>query len=108
MNTPIPPLAKQVKEMMCSERIVRKTSSIHQITEALAVPTVIPKNTQVSSSGELRMEQKYNCIDCHGVTRRFAKYHFEEIEAEYKKSIHLKWRMTDSLAGSATIHILIR
>jgi predicted CXXCH cytochrome family protein len=36
------------------------------------------------------MEQKYNCIDCHGGDEKFAKYHFEEIEAEYKKSTHFK------------------
>ncbi len=36
------------------------------------------------------MEQKFNCIDCHGGDEKFAKYHFEEIEAEYKKSVHYK------------------
>jgi hypothetical protein len=36
------------------------------------------------------MEQKYNCIDCHGGDEKFAKYHFEEIEAEYHKSTHFK------------------
>jgi hypothetical protein len=41
-------------------------------------------------AGELRMEQKMTCIDCHGGDEKFAKYHFEEIEAEYKKSIHFK------------------
>jgi hypothetical protein len=38
--------------------------------------------------GELRMEQNYNCIDCHGGDEKFAQYHFEEIEAEYQQSTH--------------------
>ena len=34
------------------------------------------------------MEQKYNCIDCHGGDEKYAQYHFEEIEKEYQESIH--------------------
>jgi predicted CXXCH cytochrome family protein len=40
--------------------------------------------------GELRMEQKFNCLDCHGGDEKYAQYHFEEIEAEYQKSVHYK------------------
>jgi hypothetical protein len=36
----------------------------------------------------LRFEPKLVCIDCHGGDETFAKYHFEEIEVEYSKSIH--------------------
>jgi Zn finger protein HypA/HybF involved in hydrogenase expression len=36
------------------------------------------------------MEQKFNCIDCHGGDAKFAQYHFEEIQAEYEKSTHFK------------------
>ena len=36
------------------------------------------------------MEQKYNCIDCHGGDAKFAQYHFEEIDSEYQKSTHFK------------------
>jgi hypothetical protein len=38
----------------------------------------------------LRFEPKLVCIDCHGGDENFAKYHFEEIEADYGKSIHAK------------------
>ncbi len=31
------------------------------------------------------MEQKYNCLDCHGGDEKFAKYHFEEIDSEYQE-----------------------
>jgi hypothetical protein len=84
-------LGKQVKAMMCSGRIIRKNefySSNHKSfsctdchsTEYLKFP----------HSGELRMEQKYNCLDCHGGDEKFAKYHFEEIDSEYRKSVHFK------------------
>jgi len=36
----------------------------------------------------LRFETAFACIDCHGGDENFAKYHFEEIDAEYSKSVH--------------------
>lgn len=36
----------------------------------------------------LRFETALACIDCHGGDETYAKYHFEEIEAEYGKSVH--------------------
>lgn len=41
-------------------------------------------------AGELRMEPLYNCIDCHGNDEQYAKFRFEEIEAEYQQSSHYK------------------
>ena len=84
-------IGRQVTALMCSERIVRKEEfykSNHRSfsctdchsTEYLKFP----------HSGELRMEQKYICIDCHGGDEKFAQFHFEEIEAEYKQSTHFK------------------
>jgi hypothetical protein len=39
-------------------------------------------------SGELRMEPKYTCMDCHGGDETYAKYNFEQIEEEFHNSIH--------------------
>lgn len=39
-------------------------------------------------NGELRMEQKPACIDCHGGDDTYASYHFEEIEVEFAESVH--------------------
>ncbi|OIP02105.1 MAG: hypothetical protein AUJ98_02350 [Bacteroidetes bacterium CG2_30_33_31] len=39
---------------------------------------------------ELKLEAKNTCLDCHGSDETFAKFHFEEIEVEVKKSIHGK------------------
>ncbi len=84
-------LGKQVKAMMCSERIIRKKefySSNHKSFSCTDCHSA--EYVKFPHSGELRMEQKYNCIDCHGGDEKFAKYHFEEIEAEYQKSTHFK------------------
>jgi hypothetical protein len=66
-------LGKQIKALMCSERIVKREEY----------------NT-FPHPGELRMEQKFNCIDCHGGDEKFAQYHFEEIDSEYLQSTHYK------------------
>jgi predicted CXXCH cytochrome family protein len=84
-------LGKQVKAMMCSERIIHKKeyySSNHKSFSCTDCHSA--EYVKFPHSGELRMEQKYNCIDCHGGDEKFAKYHFEEIEAEYQKSTHFK------------------
>ena len=37
---------------------------------------------------ELIFEEHPACIDCHGGDESFAKYNFDEIEIEYRKSVH--------------------
>jgi predicted CXXCH cytochrome family protein len=84
-------LGVQVKARMCSERIIHKNefyTSNHKSFSCTDCHSA--EYVKFPHSGELRMEQKYNCIDCHGGDEKFAKYHFEEIEAEYQKSTHFK------------------
>lgn len=38
--------------------------------------------------GQLRMEPKYTCMDCHGGDDNYAHFNFEEIEREFNKSVH--------------------
>lgn len=38
--------------------------------------------------GELRMEEKYACLDCHGDDDNWAEYQFEKIEEEFHISVH--------------------
>jgi len=38
--------------------------------------------------GELRMEEKYTCLDCHGGDDTYAEYQFEHIDEEFHKSVH--------------------
>ena len=80
---------KQVKDIMCSERIVRRNefySSNHRSFSCTDCHS--EEYTKFPHSGTLRMEQKYICLDCHGGDVKFAKYHFEEIDSEYRKSTH--------------------
>jgi len=84
-------LGKQVKDIMCSERIIHKKefySSNHKSFSCTDCHS--EEYVKFPHSGELRMEQKYICIDCHGGDEKFAKYHFEEIDSEYRKSTHFK------------------
>ncbi len=37
---------------------------------------------------EARFETSWGCIDCHGNDPNYAQYRFEEIDAEYQKSVH--------------------
>jgi predicted CXXCH cytochrome family protein len=84
-------LGKPVKAIMCSERIIHKTdfySSNHRSFSCTDCHS--EEYAKFPHSGTLRMEQKYICIDCHGGDAKFAKYHFEEIDSEYRKSTHFK------------------
>ncbi|MEI8006509.1 MAG: cytochrome c3 family protein [Bacteroidota bacterium] len=38
--------------------------------------------------GNLRMEAKANCIDCHGGDEKYAKFQFEKIDSNFMTSVH--------------------
>jgi hypothetical protein len=84
-------LGRQVKSLMFSERIVDR-NKFYQSNHNSFSCTDCHSEEYVTfpHSGELRMEQGYNCIDCHGGDEKFSRYHFEEIEAEYQESVHFK------------------
>jgi hypothetical protein len=44
--------------------------------------------TTFPHAGNLRMEAKANCIDCHGGDEKYAKFKFEQIESEFQASMH--------------------
>jgi hypothetical protein len=82
---------KQVRALMCSERIVKRDVFYESNHKSFSCTDCHSEGyLKFPHSGELRMEPKMNCIDCHGGDERFAKYHFEEIESEYKQSTHFK------------------
>ncbi len=39
-------------------------------------------------AGELRMEEKPSCLDCHGGDEEYAQYHFEQMDEEFHRSVH--------------------
>ncbi len=84
-------LGRQVRELMCSEQIVNRDEFYRSNHKSFSCTDCHSEQyTIFPHPGELRMEQKNNCIDCHGGDEKFAQYHFEEIEAEYKESVHYK------------------
>lgn len=84
-------LGRQVNGKMCSDRIVNKNEFYTSNHKSFSCTDCHSEEyVKFPHAGELRMEQKYNCIDCHGGDEKFAQYHFEEIEVEYQKSVHFK------------------
>ena len=41
-------------------------------------------------NGNLKLEPMNTCLDCHGGDASFAKYRFEKIDEEFKKSVHYR------------------
>jgi hypothetical protein len=84
-------LGKQIKALMCSERIVNRAEFYQSNHKGFSCTDChSDQYTTFPHPGDLRMEQKYNCIDCHGGDEKFAQYHFEEIDSEYLQSTHYK------------------
>jgi hypothetical protein len=84
-------LGKQIRALMCSERIVKREEFYKSNHKSFSCTDChSDQYTTFPHPGELRMEQKYNCIDCHGGDEKFAQYHFEAIDSEYVQSTHYK------------------
>lgn len=84
-------LGRQVKERMFSERIVKRELFYDSNHKSFSCTDCHSEEyLKFPHAGELRMEQKYTCIDCHGGDEKYAQYHFEEIETEFQKSVHFK------------------
>jgi Cytochrome c3 len=82
-------LGLQIKALMCTERIMARDQFYVSNHKSFSCTDCHSEAyTAFPHSGELRMEQKYNCIDCHGGDENYAKFHFEEIEMEYQQSTH--------------------
>jgi Zn finger protein HypA/HybF involved in hydrogenase expression len=84
-------LGREVKALMFSERIIDRNKFYQSNHKNFKCTDCHSENyIKFPHAGELRMDQMYNCIDCHGGDEKFAKFKFEEIEAEYQKSVHFK------------------
>jgi hypothetical protein len=80
---------KEVTDLMCSNRKVKRDEfyvSNHRSFACLDCHAA--EYDTFPHPSEARMEERYNCLDCHGYDEQYAKYHFEEIDAEFQKSVH--------------------
>jgi predicted CXXCH cytochrome family protein len=84
-------LGTNVSALMCQNRIIKKNDFYRSNHKSFACTDChSAAYDSFPHPGELRMEQKFNCLDCHGGDENYAQYHFEEIDAEYQKSVHFK------------------
>jgi predicted CXXCH cytochrome family protein len=81
-------LGHEVRAMMFSERIIKKEDFYKANHKSFSCTDChSTEYTTFPHPGELRMEAKLNCIDCHGGDET---YHFDAIAEEYQKSTHFK------------------
>ncbi|MBK9391788.1 MAG: cytochrome c3 family protein [Bacteroidetes bacterium] len=81
-------LGREVRAMMFSERIIKKEDFYKANHKSFSCTDChSTEYTTFPHPGELRMEAKLNCIDCHGGDET---YHFDAIAEEYQKSSHFK------------------
>jgi hypothetical protein len=82
---------KEVAAMMFDKRIIHRDAFYSSNHKSFACTDCHSADYDTfPHPGELRMEDPYNCIDCHGNDEKFARFHFEEIESEFKQSTHYK------------------
>jgi hypothetical protein len=80
---------KKVTKRMYSELIMNRSvfyESNHR--EFKCIDCHSEEYIEFPHAGNLRMESKPNCLDCHGGDEKYAKYHFENIEKEFQSSVH--------------------
>jgi len=81
-------LGRDIKALMFSERIIRKDEYYQSNHKSFSCTDCHSSEyANFPHAGELRMEPRLNCIDCHGGDET---YHFDGIEEEYKQSTHFK------------------
>ncbi|MGB8491419.1 MAG: cytochrome c3 family protein [Bacteroidales bacterium] len=84
-------LGREMKALMCNEMIIKRSEFYRSNHRSFSCTDChSDQYTTFPHPGELRMEQMYTCLDCHGNDEKFARYHFEEIQSEYEKSVHYK------------------
>lgn len=82
---------RNISGLMCENRIVRKSDFYRSNHKSFSCTDCHSEAYDTfPHPGGLRMEQMYNCLDCHGGDEKYAQYHFEQIDTAYRKSIHFK------------------
>jgi hypothetical protein len=84
-------LGTTIKALMCTDRITKRADFYASNHKSFSCTDCHSEEySTFPHSGELRMEMKYGCMDCHGGDPTFAAFHFDEIDVEYRNSTHFK------------------
>lgn len=84
-------LSTKVRARMCSDQIiVREEFYISNHKSFGCIDCHSAEYDTFPHPGELRMELKYNCLDCHGGDDMYSSFNFEEINVDYLESVHFK------------------
>jgi predicted CXXCH cytochrome family protein len=84
-------LGKEVTGLMCENRIIRRGEFYKSNHKSFSCTDChSAEYVTFPHPGQLRMEEKFNCLDCHGGDETYARYHFEDIDTAYRKSVHFQ------------------
>jgi hypothetical protein len=84
-------LGRQVKALMFPQRIIDRNKFYEASHKSFSCTDCHSDDyTKFPHPVQLRNVISYNCLDCHGGDEKFAKFRFEEIDADYHKSVHFK------------------
>jgi len=79
----------EVKEAMCTNKLIDSiTFAQSNHGKFKCTDCHSPEYETFPHPGNLRMELMYVCMDCHGGDPKYAKFHFEDIETAFYKSMH--------------------
>ena len=84
-------LGRQVKALMFPQGIIDRNKFYEANHKSFSCTDCHSEDyTKFPHPGQLRNGMSYNCLDCHGGDEKFAKFKFEEIDSDYRKSVHFK------------------
>jgi positive regulator of sigma E activity len=80
---------KMVKKRMYSELIINRNEFYVSNHKGFKCIDCHSEDYMVfPHAGNLRMESKPNCLDCHGGDEKYAKFQFEKIDTNFMASVH--------------------
>ncbi len=84
-------LGRTVRALMFTERMVDREKFYEANHKSFSCTDCHSERyVEFPHPGDLRMEQYFNCIDCHGGDDMFTEFNFDTIEIEYRQSVHYK------------------
>lgn len=84
-----PEMEKNIRDKMCSDKVINPVEYYQSNHYSFRCTDCHSEDyDSFPHPGNLRMEGKYACIDCHGGDEAYEKYQFEKIEEEFLSSMH--------------------